>query len=319
MTAKKRLVTKCDIDGLASGILLKEMDLVDQIAFCHPRDIEKGTFEINDDDITAGLPYRESVHLAFDYYSGRAAGNPANLIVDKNMRSTSGVIYNHYGKQNFQNVSQDLLKAVDKGISADISMDEILYPTGWILLTYLIDQRTGLANFSRFSMSDAELIANLTDWCRENIIWEILNLSDVEERLDLYFSCIDSYKSQILKCSSLHSNLVVVDLREENVIYPGNRFMTYALFPESNVSLQIMRHPSGLKTAFSVGKSFIDRSFTTDIGKIMKANGGGGHKNAGACEVDNERAADVLKNLIKALKYGTFKNLFMGYHNYYYP
>lgn len=317
--AKKRLVTKCDIDGLASGILLKEMDIVDQIAFCHPRDIERGTFEINGDDITAGLPYNEGVHLAFDYYSGRAKVKPANLIVNSKMPSTSRVIYNHYGRQNFERISQDFLKAVDKGISADISMDEILYPTGWILLNYLIDQRTGLANFSRFSMSDPELIANLTDWCRENTIWEILNFTDVEERLDLYFSCIDSYKSQILKCSSLHNNLVVVDMREENVLYPGNRFMTYALFPECNVSLQIMRHPSGVKTAFSVGKSFVDRSLTTDIGKIMKANGGGGHANAGACEADNEDAEVVLNNIINALKYGVFKNLFMGYHNFYYP
>ena len=319
MTAKKRLVTKCDIDGLASGILLKEMDLIDRIVFCHPRDIEKGAFEISAEDITAGLPYREIVHLAFDYYAGRATGNPTNLVVDNTMPSTSRVIYNYYGKQNFQNVSQDLLTVVDKGISADLSMDEILYPSGWILLNYLIDQRTGLDNFSKFSMSNAELIAKLSDWCREYNIWEVLSLPEVEERLDSYFSCIDSYKSQILRCSSLHNNLVVVDMREENVIYPGNRFMTYALFPECNVSLQIMRHPSGTKTTFIVGKSFIDRSLSIDVGRIMKANGGGGHLNAGTCEADNVNAENVMNTLIRALKYGEFKNLFMGYHDYYYP
>ncbi len=321
MTEKKRLCTKSDIDGLVSGILLKEMNLIDQIMFCHPRDIEKGIIEIGSGDITAGLPYKENAHLAFDYYAGPATADSdrPNLIVDKKMPSTSRVIYNYFGEHNFHNVSQDLLKTVDKGVSADISIDEILYPTGWILLNYLIDQRTGLDNFGRFAMSNAVLIEKLTDWCREYNIWEILDLPDLEARLDLYFSCTESYKSQILRCSSVHNNLVVVDMRAEDVLYPGNRFMTYALFPECNVSLQIMNHKSGTRTIFVVGKSFLDRSLATNVGQIMKSNGGGGHANAGTCEVDNEIAEKVQKGLINALKYGIFKNLFMGYHDYYFP
>jgi hypothetical protein len=235
------------------------------------------------------------------------------------MPSTSRVIYNYFGEQKFQNISQDLLRAVDKGISADISIDEILYPSGWLLLNYLIDQRTGLDNFTRFAMSNAELVERLTDWCREYTIWEVLSLPDVEDRLHLYFDCTESYKSQILRCSSVHNNLVVVDMRGEKMLYPGNRFMTYALFPECNVSLQINPHPSGTKTTFVVGKSFIDKSLGTNIGKIMKAHGGGGHANAGTCEVDDSKAEDVMKSLVKALKYGVFTNLYMGYHNYYYP
>src|SRR3989338_7507479 len=139
------------------------------------------------------------------------------------MPSTSRVIYNYYGEDKFPDIQKDMLNAVDKGFSAKISRDEILYPTGWILFNYLIDQRTELDKLGRFTVSHSELIIKLVDFCRGHNIWEILDTPEMEERLNLYFSCMEQCKAQILRCASVYYNLVVIDLRKEKVIYPGNR------------------------------------------------------------------------------------------------
>ena len=314
-----RLVTKCDLDGLACGLLLKEMALIDRIAFAHPRDIESGRLAITADDITAGLPYRETAHLAFDHYPSRAAttSNTGNLVLDQRMSSTSRVIYHHYGREHFQRISPDMLEAVDRGVGANISIDEILYPTGWMLLHHLIDHRTGLERFKQLSTSTPELIRYLLDYWRDHTIWDILSLPDVEERLQLYFSCVDRCKDQILRCASVYDNLVITDMRMEQVIYPGNRFMIYALFPECNLSLQVTADSVGDKTVFVVSKSNLDRSYARDIGEILEQYGGGGHANAGTCQCRSDQADEVLARLIGELRYSPLKNLFLGYFNYY--
>jgi len=316
--ARKRLVTKCDIDGMTSGLLLKELDLVDGVLFCQARDIETAAVRITENDITAGLPCRESACLAFDHYRNTGAAG-GHVVVDTAMLSTSRVIYNHFGAQRLRRIPGELLQVVDKVISAEVTLDDILYPSGWMLLAQLIDQRTGLDRYARFTMSNAGLIEALMEWCRDATVWELLSLPPVEERNACYFGCVEAYKAQLLRCASVHKNLVVVDLRREATIYPGNRFMLYALFPECNVSLQIMRHHAGAGTCFVAGKSFLDRSLDLDIGSIMKRHGGDGHRNAGACEVAREQADAVADSLIRSLRYGALKNLLMGYYNYYYP
>ena len=318
---KYRLVTKADFDGLACGVLLKEINLIDSIKFSHPKDLETGKVVITEKDITAGLPYKESAHLAFDYYPGslKSEGRKDNLVVDVNMPSTSRVIYNYFESSKFVNIQKDMLDAVDKGFSANISRDEILYPTGWILLNYLVDQRTGLENFGKFAVTHNDYILKLVDSCKNNTIWDILNTPDVEERLNLYFPTIEKCMSQIIRCSTVHYNLVVTDLRNEKIVYPGNRFIVYAMFPECNVSLQITAEKTpdnNKKTIFVIGKSITDRSFSKDIGVIMRKHGGGGHSNAGSCQSKGDDADRVLDALITELKYTLFKNLFMGYFNY---
>lgn len=321
MSERMRLVTKCDIDGMTSGILLKEMNLVDSVLFCQPRDIETGSVRIGGNDITAGLPCRESAYLAFDHYQdvGALRRENRNIIVDKNMRSTSRVVYNHFGQHRLSRIPSELLNVVDRVVSADVTMDDILYPSGWMLLSHLIDLRTGLDRHARFSMTTAGLIETLMESCREYTVWDVLSLPPVEERNTCYFDCVESCKAQILRCAAVKGNLVIVDLRNEISVYPGNRFMIYALFPECNVSLQIMRHHDGTKTSIVAGKSFLDRSLAVDIGKVMKESGGDGHRNAGTCDVVNDRADTILCNLTSALQYGIFKNFYMGYYNYYYP
>ncbi|MBI5208689.1 MAG: exopolyphosphatase [Elusimicrobia bacterium] len=314
-----RLVTKADFDGMACGVLCKELDLIDGVAFAHPDEVDDGSFEITDGDITAGLPYREQAHIAFDHapFASRSAGSADHWKVAFDAPSTARVIYNHYGKDRFADIHEDLLDAVDKGLNRNLTTEDILYPTGWVLLNYLIDHRTGLDRFKRFSRSHDEFMDELMAEGRDHSIWEILGLPDVEERLDLYFSCVEEYKAQILRCSSVYSNLLVTDTREEKLIYPGNRFMPYALFPECNVSLYVSSVEEDGRTVLAAGRSVLDRSCSLDIGHVMKKYGGGGYHGAGACHVADGRAEEVLEGLIGDLQYGFFTNLYMGYFNYY--
>ena len=313
-----RLVTKADFDGMVCGILLKELRSVESVVFVHPKDIEKGELQVTGTDILAGLPYREGVHLAFDHYpSSAGAGGRDNLVVDLGAPSTARVIYDHYGKDKLAGIHGDILDAVDKGFSARLAVEDILYPTGWVLLSYLIDRRTGLEGTKSFSKSHDELLVELMEEGRRRSIWEILSLPHVAERLDLYFSCIEEYKEQIFRCSSVFSNLVVTDTRREARILPGNKFMTYALFPECNVSLGVSSAGGNGRAGFAAGRSVLDKTCSLDIGRIMRKYGGGGHAGAGACQADADRAEATKEGLIDDLQYGFFKNLLMGYFNYY--
>lgn len=314
---KYRLVTKSDLDGLVCAVLLKHLDMIDDIEFAHPRDVENGNMEITDNDILAGLPYKESAYIAFDNYPGteKKLKKKKNIVCDPSALSNARVIYKHFGgKKKFPQISGEMMETVDKGYSAKFTKEEILYPSSWELLNYLVDQRTGLERFKKFKISHYELIIKLVNYCKDHPILEILSLPDVEERIDSYFLCMDKSKAQILRDATVHYNLVVIDMRKEKIIYPGNRFVTYALFPECNVSLQITGD-SNNKTVFAAGKSIIDRSCKVNIGKIMSEYGGGGHANAGTCRVNNGRANEVLDELINKLKYGLLKNLFLGYFN----
>lgn len=321
MTDKKRyrLVTKGDFDGIACAILLKVLAMIDEVKFCHPNDVETGNVEITSNDIIAGLPYRETAYMVFDNYPTRGkkvSPKKANLVVDTSASSTAMVIYRYFGgEKTFPNISKEMMLEVDKGYRAQYTIDDILYPSNWRLLGYLTDMRTGLEDSQRFSVSHYQMEMNLINYCKDHTILEILSLPEVEERLKTYFSYIDECKDQILRCSTIYYNLVVVDMRDERVIYPGNRFIVYALFPECNVSLQVTSDIINNKTIFVASKSIIDRSYKANIGEIMSRYGGGGHANAGTCRVDNDRAREVLEGLIKRLRYSLLKNLILGYFN----
>lgn len=212
------------------------------------------------------------------------------------------MVYDHYGgKSAFPNVSEEMMEAVDKGDSAQFSKDEILNPDGWVLMNYLMDSRTGLGRFREFRVSNYQLMMHLIDYCREHNIADILKLPDVKERVDLYRDQEDRFKEQIKWCSTVHGNLVVLDLRNEETIYAGNRFVVYALYPDTNVSIHCMWGLNKLNTVFAIGKSIVNRTSKTNVGEVMLKYGGGGHEAAGTCQVENEDAERVLGELIEQI------------------
>lgn len=299
-----RLVTRSDFDGLVCAVLLKELDLIDDILFVHPKDMQDGKIEITENDITTNLPYVKGCHLAFDHHLSESVRNAQtdNHIIDASAPSAARVVYDYYGgKKAFPRVSDDIMDAVDKSDSAQFSREEVLNPTGWPLLNYLMDARTGLGRFRDFRISNYQLMMELIDYCRDHTIDQILQLPDVKERVDLYFEHEAQAKKQIQRCSTVQDNLVVLDLRHEDIIHPTNRFMIYALYPQCNISIHILWGFQKQNTVFAIGKSILDRGSNTNVGELCLKYNGGGHRAAGTCQVDNDQADIVLKELVSAI------------------
>lgn len=302
---KYRLVTRSDFDGLVCAALLKELNMIDDIKFVHPKDMQDGKVEITNRDITTNLPYVDGVYLAFDHHLSetiRLRGIEENHIIDPLAPSASRVLFNYFGGETrFTGKWEEILVAVDKADSADFTRDEILKPQGWVLLNFLMDPRTGLGRFRNFRISNYQLMMDLIEKCKSMPIEEILEIYDVKERVDLYFGMEDKFKDQLISCSTVHEKLVVLDLRNEETIYPGNRFMIYAIYPECNISMHVLWGLKKQNTVFAVGKSIINRSSDTNIGELMLEYNGGGHKNAGTCQVANDKAEMVRAELIQKI------------------
>ena len=190
MSNKHRLVTRSDFDGLVCAVLLKKLDLIDEILFVHPKDMQDGKIDITARDITTNLPYVAGAHLAFDHHLSetvRVTGKPKNHIIDANAPSAARVVYDYYGgKAKFPKVSDEMMVAVDKADSAQFSRNEILEPSGWVLLNYLMDARTGLGRFREFRICNYQLMMQLIDACLTLSVDQILATPDVKERVDLY-------------------------------------------------------------------------------------------------------------------------------------
>ncbi len=303
----RRLVTRSDFDGLACAMMLKELNLIDEIKFVHPKDVQDGKVELSKNDITTNLPYDPRVSIAFDHHESeeerlKAIETGGKLIIDPKAKSAARVVYDYYGgKKAFPRISDDLMAAVDKGDSADFTIDEILNPSGWVLLHYLMDARTGLGRFHDFRISNYALMMQLIDYCLEHDIDEILELPDVKERVDLYFEQAELFKAQLLRIAKVYDKVVVLDLRNEEVIHAGNRFMIYALFPETQISVHVAWGFKKQNTAVMIGKSIVNKASQVDIGALCLQYGGGGHRNAGTCQLDNDTVDQQLPEIIKAL------------------
>ena len=303
---KYRLVTRSDFDGLVCAVLLNELDLIDEITFVHPKDMQDGKIAITERDITTNLPYVPGAHLVFDHHESETVRNAGrrdvNHIIEAHAPSAARVVYNHYGgKAAFPRITDEMMAAVDQADSAQYSRDDILDPQGWVLLNYLMDSRTGLGRFREFRISNYQLMMALIDYCRDHSIEQILQLPDVQERVQLYLEHAARAKEQILRCATQHGNLVVLDLRGEETIWAVNRFMIYALFPTANISIHVMWGLQKQNTVLATGKSILDRSSKTHVGALMLEYGGGGHAAAGTCQIANDQADAVLQTLIQRI------------------
>ncbi|MFK7840597.1 MAG: exopolyphosphatase [Bdellovibrionales bacterium] len=303
---KYRLITRSDMDGLVCGVLLKELGLIDEVTFAHPKDMQDGLIDVAENDITTNLPYVPGVYLAFDHHASEVArveGNPDNHIIDSDCPSAARVVYDYFGGvERFPNVSEAMMSAVDKADAAQFSKEDILNPDGWELLSFLMDARTGLGRFRDFNISNYQLMMKLIDHCRtHDDIDDILKLPDVKERVDIYFEHQVKFREQVERCSEVHGNLVILDLRKEDTIWAGNRFMIYALFPQTNISIHVLWGKNKQNTVLAVGKSILDRSSTTNVGELCLSYGGGGHNAAGTCQIENLKAEDVLTEIIQKI------------------
>ena len=301
VTSRHRLVTRSDFDGLVCAVLLRDLDLIDDITFVHPKDMQDGVVPISDRDITTNLPYVDGAHLVFDHHASETLRNEPrdNHVIDPAAPSAARVVYDFYGGRDaFPSVSEEMMAAVDKADSAQFELDEVLDPQGWVLLNFLMDARTGLGRFRNFRISNYELMMELIDACRNHGIDEILALPDVAERVELYREQEPLFRDQLARCTTVHGNLAVVDLRGESTIHAGNRFLVYALHPEVNISMHVMWGRQKQNVVFAVGTSIFNRTSRTDIGRMLLAYGGGGHANAGTCQVGHADADRTQRKLV---------------------
>jgi len=297
-----RLLTRSDFDGLICAVLLNELGLIDEWKFAHPKDLQDGTIEVTENDILANVPYVKGCGMWFDHHASEAARLGTDFEFKgayKEAPSAARVIWEYYGGHDKLPTDFDeMMTAVDKVDDAQLTEDEILNPTGWILLGFIMDPRTGLGRFRDYRISNYRLMEDLIEYCRAMPVEKILELPDVRERVDRYKEQEKLFRQMLLDNSTVHGNAVVIDLRDQETIYAGNRFMIYALFPKANVSVHVLWGLNKQNTVFTVGKSIISRTSKTNVGQLMLRYGGGGHQAVGTCQVDNERAAKVLDEIL---------------------
>ncbi len=299
-----RLITRSDFDGLACAVFLKEAGIIDHWKFAHPKDLQDGLIEVNEDDCLANVPFVEGCGLWFDHHSSEAERNAykGKYVGDsRSCPSCAHIVYDYYGgKEKFPNFD-DLLAGVDKVDSANLTIDEILNPTGWVLLGFVMDPRTGLGRFRNFRISNYQLMEELIDYCRTMTIEEIMELPDVKERVELYMEQAEKFKEMVAAHTKVYDKIIVSDLRGVDPIYTGNRFMIYSMYPDANISVWIVSGRGGQGCSAAVGYSVLNRTSNINVGELMLKYGGGGHKAVGTCQFPNETMDERLDSLIKEM------------------
>jgi nanoRNase/pAp phosphatase (c-di-AMP/oligoRNAs hydrolase) len=300
-----RLLTRSDFDGLACGAILLYLGLIDEWKFVHPKDIQDGLLEVTDNDILANIPYMKGCKLWFDHHSSetKRLGNDTYFEgVSKASPSCARVIYEYYGGDEKLGCFSEMLHYVDKVDSGKLTADEILDPQGWILLGFIMDPRTGLGRFRNFTISNYDLMKNLARACAEKTIDEILDMPDVKERIELYYEQTILFREMVLKHAKTEGNAVILDLRNVETIYAGNRFYLYTLFPGQNISMWVVDGRNKANVAVTVGYSIINRTATVDVGALLLQYGGGGHRQVGTCQISNEDADRVIAEIMDKIK-----------------
>lgn len=299
-----RLVTRSDFDGLACGVLLKEVGIIDHWKFAHPKDLQDGLVEITEEDCLANVPFVEGCGLWFDHHSSEFERNQLKGKYKGESRLTPScarIIYEYYGgKERFSHFDE-MMEAVDKVDSGNLTIEEIQNPTGWILIGFLMDPRTGLGRWRNFTISNYQLMEQLLEACHSLNTQEILNLSDVKERIEVYNEQTEKFKEMIKSYTTIEKNVIITDLRGVEPIYTGNRFLIYSMYPEQNISAWIVNGKGGKGCSVAVGYSILNKTSNIDVGSLMLKYGGGGHKAVGTCQFSDETMEENVPKLLEEL------------------
>ena len=299
-----RLVTRSDFDGLACGALLLEAGIIDHWTFAHPKDLQDGLVEINENDCLANVPFVEGCGLWFDHHSSeheRVALEGKYKGESRITPSCARIIYEYYGgKEKFPNFD-DMMVAVDKVDSGDLTVDEIMNPQGWILVGFLMDPRTGLGRWRQFTVSNYQLMEKLMVACKDKTTEEILEMPDVKERIEVYNEQTAKFKEMVKAHTRVEGNVIISDLRGVDPIYTGNRFMIYSMYPEQNISAWIVSGRGGKGCSAAVGYSIINKTCEVNVGSLMLKYNGGGHKKVGTCQFTDENMETELPKMLDEL------------------
>jgi hypothetical protein len=292
-----RLVTRSDFDGICCAVLLKEMGLMEEMVYAHPKDLQDGKIQVDKNDILANVPYVPGCGLWFDHHSSEQE----RLELDGTYEGCARVISDYYGQDKFSSF-REMLENVDKVDSGMLSESEILNPSGWVLLGLICDPRTGLGYYKGYRISNLEFMNDLVNYIQSKTIDEILCLPDMLERIERYKTNDQHARAFLQKNSRICGAVLVTDTRGTEEIPPSNRFLIYSLYPETNISIRLIDGRGKEFVSISVGYSIINRSATVDVGSLMLKYGGGGHRKVGTCQVPYDQVDTVLNEIIDACK-----------------
>ncbi len=299
-----RLVTRSDFDGLVCGALLLEAGIIDSWKFAHPKDLQDGLIEINENDCLANVPFVEGCGLWFDHHSSEHERLELEGKYKGESRITPScarIIYEYYGGQERFPQFGEMMEAVDKVDSGNLTIEEVMHPSGWILIGFLMDPRTGLGRWRQFSIPNYQLMEQLMEACRTKTTEEILNLPDVKERMEVYWEQSEKFKEMVEKYTRVEGNVIISDLRGVDPIYTGNRFMIYSMYPEQNISAWIVSGKGGTGCSAAVGYSILNRTCEVNVGSLMLKYHGGGHKKVGTCQFSEEEMETELPKMLAEL------------------
>jgi len=297
-----RLLTRSDFDGICCAVLLKELGLMDEMIYAHPKDLQDGKIPVDKNDILANVPYVPGCGLWFDHHSsenerlqleGKFEG------CSKSALSAARVICDYYGAEKFGRF-KEMLEYVDRVDSGQLNEYEILSPKGWVLLGFICDPRTGLGYHKGYRISNIAFMNDLVEHIRTKSIEEILALPDARERVQLYLANDQKAREFLCKYSVEKGSVLITDTRGAEEIPPSNRFLIYSLFPGTNISIRMIDGRGKEFVAISVGYSILNRTAKVDVGALMLKYGGGGHKKVGTCQVPYDQADRVLNEIIEA-------------------
>ena len=290
-----RLLTRADLDGLTSAILLQEVEAIDEIDFAHPKDVQDGKIEISANDILANLPFDERAALWFDHHASQAdaAWNPDMKGSFEIAPSAARVIADHYKSDKFARFGE-LLDATDKLDAALLSRDDIVDPQGWILIGYTLDPRSGLGAFKDY-------FRHLMTLAREKTVDQILADPEVRKQVERLKREEGAFREHLKAVSLQNENVVVTDVRGLRNLPSGNRFLIYDMFPSANVSIRVADGRNNEFISIQVGHSILKRDCKTSAGDMLAAYGGGGHQGAGTCQVSPADADRVIAEIIDTL------------------
>lgn len=297
-----RLLTRSDYDGLMCAVLLRELDLYDDLQFVHPKDIQDGIIDVTSDDILVNIPYAPGCGMWFDHHSSEMerglTDGVAFMGVSRPAPSCARVIYEYYGGEGKLGKFKEMLDAADKADSAQFTRDEILNPAGWVMLSFVMDPRTGLGRYKDYRISNYHLMTMLIEELRVKGVEEILALPDVLERTRRYEEHKPHFLQMMFEYSRAEGDVIITDLCHLPETYVGNRHVIYALYPYQNISLRLFDGKDKERCVISAGYSILNRTSTVNIGSLMLKYGGGGHRAVGTCQVPYEDAPQVLKEML---------------------
>ena len=298
-----RLLTRSDFDGLVCAVLLVENGIVDEYTFVHPKDVQDGKIQTTENDVLANIPYIPGCGLWFDHHSSEDERlKTGELKFEGEVRaapSAAQVIWDYYGgSKTFDKGLMPLLEAVNKTDSGNLTKEEILNPEDWIILSFIMDPRTGLGRFKDYRISNHQLMMDMIQYCRTMTAAEIIENYDAQERIMRYFDQQDFFTDMLKRSSEIKGNVVVTNLKDEQTIYSGNRFIVYALYPEQNIDVRVMWGRDNQNVVFACGHSILNRTSKTNVGKLMLKYGGGGHHMVGTCQVPVEKWEEILKEIV---------------------